>query len=193
MTNEILYGHKVEGREVSLYGINDGDLYRQCAVPIIRNLARKMLKGEYDPALAVRAFRVWADRASAAYAKEFKVTGHGKYGFAVKSREVAAAEALEHYGELILAEKAILKADAHNRRVWTLSEIKYRNEEGGGYFFSHETMRFFGDTMKNFAVDYSVGKVYVYRRKAGTKAGPNLGERRLFNPENGHIGSPIKD
>lgn len=67
----------------------------------------------------------------------------------------------------------------------TLSELKALNERNGGYFFSRNTMKFFGDTMKNFGLRKTDDPkiVEVYRKKA-TKHG-SAGRTWKFNTETG--------
>lgn len=53
----------------------------------------------------------------------------------------------------------------------TIYEIKaeYEAKKGDdGYFFSHKTMSFFGDTMRNLGTytDKETGTVYVYRKRS---------------------------
>jgi len=78
-----------EARELALYAENDGDLYRQSAEPVMRNLSKKFKKGVYDHELAAKLWKYHADRAAKSYGKE-----HGNDdGFAIFSpsvrREVA--------------------------------------------------------------------------------------------------------
>lgn len=54
----------------------------------------------------------------------------------------------------------------------TPSELKYkiRQVNSESYFFNRETMRFFGDTMKNFGVR-SAGENWELYRKRAVKSG----------------------
>ena len=85
----------IESRELALYTINNGELYRGQATAIIANMARKMKQGKFDKQLAVKAFEYLADSGSKAYSKEFG------YSFKKSDRTLAAAEMLEHYMEQI--------------------------------------------------------------------------------------------
>jgi len=58
-------------RELLLFIENDGDLYRQRAQPIMKNLAKKMVKGTYDSDRAVTAWKYLADAGAKKYQKEF--------------------------------------------------------------------------------------------------------------------------
>lgn len=79
---------------------------------------------------------------------------------------------------------------------WTLADIKAANESAGRYFFSRDTMRFFGDTMRSFSVRHDGGKVYLIRvRPMRDRDGRNMGgvgQVREFNPATGDIGLPLK-
>ena len=85
----------IESRELALYTLNNGELYRGQATAIIANMARKMKQGKFDKQLAVKAFEHLADSGSKAYSKEFG------YSFKKSDRTLAAAEMLEHYMEQI--------------------------------------------------------------------------------------------
>jgi len=54
----------------------------------------------------------------------------------------------------------------------TPSELKYlyQSRNPDGHFFDRSTMKFFGDTMKNFGV-YSAGNYWVLYRKSPTAKG----------------------
>jgi hypothetical protein len=54
----------------------------------------------------------------------------------------------------------------------TPSELKYQHENHNpsSYFFSRNTMRFFGDTMRNFGVRNG-GTAWILYTKRPTKAG----------------------
>lgn len=58
-------------RELVLFIDNDGDLYRQRTTPIMKNLAKKMLKGTYDSEKAVKLWKYLADDGAKKYQKEF--------------------------------------------------------------------------------------------------------------------------
>jgi hypothetical protein len=82
-------------------------------------------------------------------------------------------------------------------KKWTLTDVKYANQDAGQFFFSRQTMRFFGDTMRSFAVRNIGGAVYVdrirpMRDRSGRSMG-GVGDRRLFDPATGHIGMVIRE
>ena len=86
--------------ELFLTIINDGDLYRQRTLPIIDNLKKKVVKGNYDPELAVKAFMYVVDDGVRKYDKEF-VSGQGKLFLDKKTREEIARELVKYYDEHI--------------------------------------------------------------------------------------------
>src|SRR5215475_5100671 len=79
---------------------------------------------------------------------------------------------------------------------WTLAQIKDKNMRAGWYFFSRDTMKFFGDTMRSFAVRHEmidgrpvilIERVRPMHDHAGRNMG-GLGDLRVFDPETGDIG-----
>ena len=47
----------------------------------------------------------------------------------------------------------------------TPSELKYQTRETEPYFFTHKTMGFFGDTMRNYGVRSAGDNWELYRRR----------------------------
>jgi hypothetical protein len=80
----------------------------------------------------------------------------------------------------------------------TLADIKAKNEAAGRYFFSRDTMKFFGDTMRNFAVRHIGGRVFVERVRAPGNAPDRatgeamVGALREFDPATGEIGTELR-
>jgi hypothetical protein len=62
-------------RELELYVENDGDLYRQQYVPIIKNLMKRRAKGTYNRDLAVKLFMYLIDAGARKYIVEFGTRG----------------------------------------------------------------------------------------------------------------------
>jgi hypothetical protein len=85
-------------RELTLFAVNDGGLYRQRAQPIIKNLARKMAKGVYNHDLACKVWRYLADDAAERYAKEY---GGSRTMFNIATRELTAFQLCEYYFDLV--------------------------------------------------------------------------------------------
>lgn len=71
----------------------------------------------------------------------------------------------------------------------TIYEIKEASQEAEKYFFSRDTMKFFGDTMRNFGVFQDNGKIFIHRKKP-VKRG--LTGTWLFNPKTGSL-SKVRD
>ena len=73
-------------RELELYAENDGDLYQQSGVPIMKNLSRKFKKGTYDSALASKLWKYHADRAAKKYSQEHSTGDDWKTMFTPRDR-----------------------------------------------------------------------------------------------------------
>lgn len=92
----------VAARELALFAINDGDLYRQQGQPIIANLKRKIAKGVYQPTLALKLWGYLAESAAKKYVKEFGSTGDKWYQmFPPGTRSSAAMQIANHYAEAL--------------------------------------------------------------------------------------------
>ena len=92
----------IESRELALYTINTGELYRGQAQAIIANLAKKMRQDKFDKSLAIKAFEYLAEAGAKMYVKEFGSPDSKWNVMFVKSdRTLAAEEILEHYMEEI--------------------------------------------------------------------------------------------
>lgn len=186
-----------EARELSIYATNTGgSIYRNISAPIVENLARKIVKGKYDSALALKSWARVADHSAKAYAAEYCGAGFDPRQFSKATRLLAAAEIAAYYQDLLKERADLLAIDAKNKRLWPLANIARLNEDSGMYFFSRDTMRFFGDTMASFKPVYREGLIYIQRVKAprnapaGYRWNPEL---RPFDPETGAIGCPIKE
>lgn len=182
-----------EARELSLYATNNGPLRFGRIDSIIMNLARKHVKGIYDPVLALKPWQSLADDMAKAYAKEFCGPDFDLRSFSKATRKLAAQEIADYYDEAIREYAEDMKRDQDNRKRWTLSAIKSANEDAGLYFFSRDTMKFFGDTMASFAARYEGGQVYIERvRDMRDRDGQNMGgigKRWRFDPATGDIRS----
>ncbi len=89
-------------RELVLFIVNDGDLYRQRTQPILANLAKKVRKGTYDAKKAVKLWGYLADAGAQSYTKQFGSPGGSSYGnFDKKTRMAAAAELQSEYQEAL--------------------------------------------------------------------------------------------
>lgn len=85
ITRELEEGQVVDmdmAQEIMMIGDNDGDLYNQQYLPIIKNLMRKRNKGIYEPEKAVKLWRYWVDNVVKKHAKDLGI---------VSSRQVSGA------------------------------------------------------------------------------------------------------
>lgn len=80
-------------RELKLYIDNDGGLYRQQTLPILKNLATKRARGEYKHDLAVKVFGYLTEAGAKKYAGEFGSSSPWHQMFDAGTRK-QAAEAL---------------------------------------------------------------------------------------------------
>ena len=55
--------------ELKLFIDNDGELYRQHTTPMMKNLARKMVKAVYDSVVAVKLWKYLAEAGARKYAE----------------------------------------------------------------------------------------------------------------------------
>lgn len=83
--------NKISVRELELFATNDGDLYKQQFVPIVKNLENKRNKGTYDRDKGRVAFLNFVENAARKYDKEF---GGGRSVFS-KADKLAVAGNLE--------------------------------------------------------------------------------------------------
>lgn len=56
-------------------------------------------------------------------------------------------------------------SDLHVIKIKNSSDLKYVVEQTGSYFFTRSTMKFFGDTMKNYGVRELSDCYELYRKK----------------------------
>lgn len=92
----------IAARELALYAENDGYLYRHHAKPIIANLARKMRKGQYDAAKAVKLWEHFATEAAKKYCRDFGTPNEAYFRvFNAATRREAAAQLEESYREQV--------------------------------------------------------------------------------------------
>ena len=90
---------EIEVDELVLYAINDGNLYRKRAKPIIDMLHKRVKKGTYDKTLAVKAWLPMADLAAKQYAKDHAKPSDWNKIFTPADRREAAKEFERKYFE----------------------------------------------------------------------------------------------
>ena len=95
-TKNMIYNPTEESRELFLYAVNNGKLYRRMIEGVLANLEKKVGKGVYDREKAVDLWYYVATEASKEYFKDFG------YNFKVTERFTAAVDMAEYYEEQIL-------------------------------------------------------------------------------------------
>ena len=91
-----------ESRELALYTINTGEIYRGVTKSTIFNLSQKMKKGKFNNEFAIKAFEHIAEYGAKMYQKEFGSPSSPWYKmFSAADRHEAAVEMLDHYMEEI--------------------------------------------------------------------------------------------
>ena len=90
---------KDEANELKLYIDNDGDLYRQRLVPIVKNIQRKMKSGKYDHSKAPKLWMYLVDDGAKKYSKEFPGVKFDR-----KVRQYVAQEFADEYKDEIEAQ-----------------------------------------------------------------------------------------
>ena len=92
-TKSMVYKPTEESRELMLYAMNNGELYRRQRTPGINSLRKKAAKGTYDSEKAIYAWYYVACSASQMYDKDFG------YRFTVTDRFTAAVDMEQYYRE----------------------------------------------------------------------------------------------
>ncbi|MGH8401829.1 MAG: hypothetical protein ACRESO_00280 [Gammaproteobacteria bacterium] len=100
-------------RELELFAENDGDLYRAQILPTLKNFARKIKQGTYDPDLALIQWKRIADSAAKRYNKEFDIVRKGYGAFTPKTRTMVA-HTLSHFFSEELADMAKVHKNPHS-------------------------------------------------------------------------------
>lgn len=86
--------------ELAMYANNDSAIYFQNIVPVIENLSKKVKRGTYDSAKALKAWEHVATAAAVKYNKEFGTPGAKYYSmFNAATRRAAAAELAENFSD----------------------------------------------------------------------------------------------
>ena len=92
----------VAADELYLCTVNDGDLYRQMTIPVIKNLQKKIKNGTYDKELALKAWLNLVTVEARKYVKEFGSRGDTiDKMFNLNTRKAAAEQVAEHYQDAL--------------------------------------------------------------------------------------------
>lgn len=83
----------------------------------------------------------------------------------------------------------------NGEKRFTISDVKYYTEETAPHFFSRKSMKFFGQTMRDFTVQHIEGRVFIsapingsYRNKSlrefvYNESNPYMSELKIVNEE----------
>lgn len=94
------FSDTVAARELALYACNDSTIYFQSIVPVIENLSKKIKRGTYDHAKALKAWEHVATVAAVKYNQEFGTPGTKYFSmFNAATRRAAAAELAENFSD----------------------------------------------------------------------------------------------
>ena len=85
----------IESRELKLYIDNDSQLYNSRFMPIMKNLSKKMKKGNFDKKLAIKGFMILVDDGAKKYVKDFG--GNAKEMFSKKDRIAVASDLADEF------------------------------------------------------------------------------------------------
>ena len=85
----------IESRELKLYIDNDSQLYNSRFMPIIKNLSKKMKKGNFDKKLAIKGFMYLVDAGAKKYVKDYG--GNAKEMFSKKDRIAVASDLADEF------------------------------------------------------------------------------------------------
>ena len=85
--------------ELKLYIENDGDLYKQKIIPIVKNIQKKMKSGKYDHKKAPKLWIYLVDEGAKKYQKEFPGVKFSK-----QEKEAVAQEYADEYRDEIEAQ-----------------------------------------------------------------------------------------
>ena len=95
-TKTMVYTPSEEAKELFLYAINNGGLYRRMTENVLDTLEKKIQKGTYDKEKAMDLWYYVATEASNKYMEDFG------YRFKVVERFTVAVDMAEYYEEQIL-------------------------------------------------------------------------------------------
>jgi len=93
--NESVNEGDIESRELKLYIDNDSQLYNSRFMPIMKNLSKKMKKGNFDKKLAIKGFMYLVDDGAKKYVKDFG--GNAKEMFSKKDRIAVASDLADEF------------------------------------------------------------------------------------------------
>lgn len=89
----------VAARELFLYITNDGDLYERNISLVLKNLQKKIAKGNYDPKKALKLWGYSAEWGAQKYARDFGGTWHSMFN--ASTRREVAKQLADYYEEAL--------------------------------------------------------------------------------------------
>ena len=98
------YPDKDAARDLVLYTINTGAIYRTHTTAVIETLRKKARKNQYDTEKAVKAWEAVAETGAKRYAREFATPSEWYTIFNKATRRLVAVEMEEYYREQVMEE-----------------------------------------------------------------------------------------
>ena len=162
-----------ESRELKLYIDNDGQLYRQRFMPILKNLSKKKKKGNYDSKLAIKAFMYLVNDGAKKYVKDY---GGSTSMFSKQDKIEVAKEFVEEFEDayedkeydfMESTNESTKLTDILKKKVKSVNEAKYdigMARRGSGTTVYNRAEEEAGD-YKNVAHISDSGNVTFYDKK----------------------------
>lgn len=95
----MVYRPTQESVELYNYTVNNGRFYNKYTEPLMKNLAKKYMKGTYDKEKAIDAYYALATESAKQYVKEYCTPGDNV--FSVTDRFTVAVDMEKRYFEVI--------------------------------------------------------------------------------------------
>ena len=89
--------NSINARELFLFTTNDGTLYENRVLPIIKNLQKHVDKGTFDKNKSLILWKNLANDAAKKYAKEFAQYNEWDAIFSIHDRKLVALKLAEYY------------------------------------------------------------------------------------------------
>ena len=154
-------------RELELYIENDGDLYRQQFIPIVKNLMKRRMKGGYNRELAVKLFMYLVDNGAKKYIREFGTRDQRIDAMFNRNTRLDVARSLRDKFE------AEAELGNYDKTTWGVSNNPHRNPRSGSVLITTPSQ-------------LEAGKVagWLRREKVDALVDVHRGEWGVFVPPN---------
>ena len=119
----------IESRELKLYIDNDSQLYNSRFMPIMKNLTKKMKKGNFDKKLAIKGFMILVDAGAKKYVKDFG--GNAKDMFSKKDRIAVASDLADEFEDAYKNKEYSFMENVNESRANVLKAIKIAKKMSG--------------------------------------------------------------